>query len=168
MTASKKKSKRSQYRVADEFLRFWFRYVEPNRSSIEEAPDTVYDGTIAPDLQTHVATTFEDVCQEAVWEGVRRGDFEPYSKVGRWWYREDEIDIVGLAPNDDRICLPSASGRRSQSVRRSSRIYGQKQVTLDGGRMIGRSASRCSRKAGSSTDSKTNSTITGRCVALQR
>lgn len=103
VTASRKKSKRSRYRVADEFLRFWFRYVEPNRSSIEEAPDIVFDGTIAPDLPSHVAATFEDVCQEAVWEGIRRGDFEPYSAVGRWWYGKDEIDIVGLAPSDDRI-----------------------------------------------------------------
>jgi len=105
VTASGKKSKRSRYRVADEFLRFWFRYVEPHRSSIEEAPEMVYDGTIEPDLPTHVATTFEDVCQEAVWEGIRRGTFDPYSEVGRWWYGEEEIDIVGLAPNDDRVLL---------------------------------------------------------------
>ncbi|AKU09866.1 ATP-binding protein [Haloferax gibbonsii] len=105
VTASGKKSKRSRYHVADEFLRFWFRYVEPNRSSIEEAPEVVYDGTIEPDLPTHVATTFEEVCQEAVWEGIRRGTFDPYSAVGRWWYGEDEIDIVGLAPNDDRLLL---------------------------------------------------------------
>ena len=105
VTASGKKSKRSRYRVADEFLRFWFRYVEPHRSSIEEAPGIVYDGTIEPDLPTHVATTFEDVCQEAVWEGIRRGAFDPYSEVGRWWYGEEEIDIVGLAPNDDRVLL---------------------------------------------------------------
>jgi len=105
VTASGKKSKRSRYRVADEFLRFWFRYVEPHRSTIEEAPEIVYDGTIEPDLPTHVATTFEDVCQEAVWEGIRRGAFEPYSEVGRWWYGEEEIDIVGLAPNDDRVLL---------------------------------------------------------------
>jgi AAA+ ATPase superfamily predicted ATPase len=105
VTASEKKSKRSRYRVADEFLRFWFRYVEPNRSSIEEAPGIVFDGTIQPDLPTHVATTFEDVCQEAVWEGMRRGTFDPYSEVGRWWYGEEEIDIVGLAPDDDRVLL---------------------------------------------------------------
>ncbi|MFC4987423.1 ATP-binding protein [Saliphagus infecundisoli] len=103
VTASGTKSKRSRYRVADEFLRFWFGYVEPNRSSIEEAPDVVYQGTIAPDLSDHVAATFEDICQEVVWELVRRGDVEPYSEVGRWWYGENEIDIVGLAPNDDRI-----------------------------------------------------------------
>lgn len=103
MTASGSKSKRSRYRVADEFLRFWFRYVEPNRSSIEEAPDVVYKGTIVPDLPNHAADTFEDICQEVVWELVRCGDVKPYSEVGRWWYGEDEIDIVGLAPNDDRI-----------------------------------------------------------------
>ena len=105
VTASQKKSKRSRYHVADEFLRFWFRYVEPNRSSIEEAPAVVYDGTIEPDLPTHVAKTFEDVCQEVVWEAIRRNEFEPYSEIGRWWYGEDEVDIVGLAPNDDRILL---------------------------------------------------------------
>jgi len=105
VTASPKQSKRSRYQVADEFLRFWFRFVEPNRSSIEEAPDIVYEGTIEPNLPDHVATTFEDVCQETVWEAIRRGEFGPYSAVGRWWYGEDEIDIVGLAPDADRILL---------------------------------------------------------------
>ena len=103
VTASPKQSKRSRYQVADEFLRFWFRFVEPNRSSIEEAPDVVYDGSIEPNIPDHVATTFEAVCQEVVWEAIRRGHLESYSEVGRWWYGEDEIDIVGLAPDADRI-----------------------------------------------------------------
>lgn len=103
VTASSKKSKRSIYRVADEFLRFWFRYVEPHRSSIEEAPRIVYENTIEPDLPKHVATTFEDICTEAVWEAIRRGELGGYSEVGRWWYGGEEIDIVGLSPNDDRI-----------------------------------------------------------------
>lgn len=103
VTASMKQSKRSQYVVADEFLRFWFRFVEPNRSSIEEAPEMVYEGTIAPRLADHVSSTFEDICQEAIWEAIRQGELGPYADLGRWWYGEQEIDIVGLAPNDDRI-----------------------------------------------------------------
>jgi AAA+ ATPase superfamily predicted ATPase len=103
VTASAKKSKRSKYYVADEFLRFWFRYVGPNRSSIEEAPGIVYENTIEPDLPNLVGETFEDVCQEAIWDGIRRGEFEQYSEIGRWWYGENEIDIVGLSPADDRI-----------------------------------------------------------------
>ena len=105
VTASGQKSKRSRYRIADEFLRFWFRYVGPNRSSIEETPDVVYEKTIEPDLPNHVSTTFKDVCREAIWEGIRREELEPYSEVGRWWYGEHEIDVVGLAPDDDRLLL---------------------------------------------------------------
>lgn len=105
VTASAKQSKRSRYHVADEFLRFWFRFVEPNRSSIEEAPAMVLEGTIQSGLPDHVATTFEEICLDAVWETIRRSEFGPYSEVGRWWYGEDEIDIVGLAPADDRLLL---------------------------------------------------------------
>ena len=105
VTARQQKSKRSLYRIADAFLRFWFRYVEPNRSSITEAPDIVLEDTILPDLPTHVAVTFEAVCQEAVWAAIRAGTLDRYAHVGRWWYGEDEIDIVGLAPNADRLLL---------------------------------------------------------------
>ncbi|MGM0398018.1 MAG: ATP-binding protein [Halobacteriota archaeon] len=103
VTASAKQSKRSRYRVADEFLRFWFRFVEPNRSSIEESPDIVYGGTIEPNLPDYVATTFEDVSRDALWEAIRRGDHGPYSAVGSWWYGEQEIDVVGVAPDADAI-----------------------------------------------------------------
>ncbi len=103
VTAAKKKSKRSRYRVADPFLRFWFRYVEPNRSSIEQAPDMVLEGTITPDLPNHVSTTFETVCHEALWSAIREGHIPPFSNVGPWWYGEEEIDIVGLDPANDRI-----------------------------------------------------------------
>ena len=30
-------------------------------------------------------------------------ELETYAEVGRWWYGEDEIDIVGLNPAEDRI-----------------------------------------------------------------
>jgi len=103
VTASSKKSKRSHYRVGDEFLRFWFRFVEPNRSGIEEAPELVFEETIEPALPDHVARTFEDICREAVWEAIRQGSLQPYSEVGRWWFGEDEIDLVGLAPADERV-----------------------------------------------------------------
>jgi len=103
VTASAKKSKRSRYRVADGFLRFWFRFVEPNRSSIEEAPEVAFEQTIAPELPDYVATPFEDVCREAVWEAIRQEKLGPYSEVGPWWYGDHEIDIVALAPSDDRL-----------------------------------------------------------------
>ena len=97
VTADRKKSKRSIYRVADEFLRFWFRFVEPNRSGTEQNPELVLENEILPNLDGYVSETFEDVCREAVWKLSGSDELDgSYSKVGRWWYGEDEIDIVGL------------------------------------------------------------------------
>ncbi|SFK67659.1 hypothetical protein SAMN04487950_0532 [Halogranum rubrum] len=106
VTASQKKSKRSLYHVADNFLSFWFRFIEPNRSSIEQAPKLVFEDVIRPSFTHHVARVFERICIEAVWEGIRTDRFDGrYSQVGRWWYGEEEIDIVGLNPNDNRLLL---------------------------------------------------------------
>jgi AAA+ ATPase superfamily predicted ATPase len=100
VTAIEKKSKRSIYRVNDEFLRFWFRFVEPNRSGIEQAPELVLEDRIMPELDRFVATTFEDICQEALWQLAKGGELVgSYGAIGRWWYGEHEIDVVGL---DDR------------------------------------------------------------------
>jgi AAA+ ATPase superfamily predicted ATPase len=103
VTATAQKSKRSRYRISDEFLRFWFRFVEPNRSGIEEAPTVVFEETIAPALSEHIAPVFETISQEALWAAIRTDRIDPYSEVGRWWYDGAEIDIVGLAPDADRI-----------------------------------------------------------------
>ncbi|MFW5938015.1 MAG: ATP-binding protein [Halanaeroarchaeum sp.] len=105
-TATEQKSKRSRYRIADDFLRFWFRFVEPNRSGIEQAPETVFDDLITPSMPDHVATTFEDVCREVTWDASETGSVQGrYSRVGRWWYGGEEIDVVGLNPATDRILL---------------------------------------------------------------
>lgn len=97
VTVQEKKSKRSVYAVADEFLRFWFRFVEPNRSGIEQAPELVLENRILPELDRFVSATFEDVCEEALWELSRTEQLDhAYGAIGRWWYGEHEIDLVGL------------------------------------------------------------------------
>ena len=106
VTETRKASKRSIYRIADPFLSFWFRFVEPNRSGIEEAPDLMLEDVILPDLDQHVSKLFERVTAEAVRTASRTGNLDPtYSKIGRWWYKGEEIDIVGLNPREDTILL---------------------------------------------------------------
>ena len=53
-----------------------------------------------PELDRFVASTFEDICQEARWHLTKAGELNgSYGAIGRWWYGEHEIDLVGL---DDR------------------------------------------------------------------
>lgn len=106
VTAHQKKSKRSTYRIRDEFLRFWFRFVEPNRSGIEEAPEMVLDNRILPGLDAHASSTFEDVCREAVWALARSDALNgSYGSVGRWWHGEDEVDVAALDDGTPSLLL---------------------------------------------------------------
>lgn len=93
---------RGVYRIADEYLRFWFRFVAPNRGMLEQGrSETVRDSIIGA-LPRHTSQTFETICQQAVQSASFPVDC---SRVGRWWYNEAEIDVVGINPQADTLLL---------------------------------------------------------------
>jgi AAA+ ATPase superfamily predicted ATPase len=86
--------RRASYRVLDPFLRFWFRYVFPNRSRLELGRVAeVLDGVMA-DLDTYMGLAFEDCCRE--WLGRYATGFPEVLEIGGWWDRvgRTEIDVV--------------------------------------------------------------------------
>lgn len=93
---------RGLYRLTDDFLRFWFRYVAPNQGTLEQGQTEPVRAAIAETLPTHTSRTFETVCQQA----VQTAAFPvPCSRVGRWWYGGEEIDVVGLNQHTDTLLL---------------------------------------------------------------
>ncbi|WP_096390181.1 ATP-binding protein [Halopenitus persicus] len=93
---------RGVYRLTDDFLRFWFRYVSPNRATLEQGHTGSVRETIAETMPTHTSVTFEDICQQTA---LLPAFPVPCSRVGRWWYGEDEIDVVGLDPASETVLL---------------------------------------------------------------
>jgi AAA+ ATPase superfamily predicted ATPase len=91
-------SGRSLYRMADPFFRFWFRYVFPNRSRLEQGRvDQVLD-EIERDAGKFMGLAFEDRCREWIGRHAQRADLPTSATLGSWWSRDGqiEIDIVGL------------------------------------------------------------------------
>jgi AAA+ ATPase superfamily predicted ATPase len=101
------KSKKGIYLLEDHFFRFWFAYVHPNKSFIEDGQaDYVLDRKIMPSLDRFISWTYEEVCRSLVRKGL-----PPEIKcnqVGRWWSKEGEIDIVGLAEDEKAIVFGEA------------------------------------------------------------
>ena len=90
-------SRRGLYRIRDPFLRFWFAFVQDNRSEIDAgAGRALLENLIRPRLPHFCSQTFEDLCAE--W--VRKNTFR-CKKVGRWWDRAHELDV--LAYNDEEV-----------------------------------------------------------------
>lgn len=86
------KSRFGKYYLADNFLKFWFRYFYPNLSSIELG---VYStAQIKKDYNAYLGKIFEEICTAYISKQSKK-----YTKIGAWWHKEHEIDIVAL--NDD-------------------------------------------------------------------
>lgn len=105
------KSKQGSYRLEDNFFRFWFRFVFPNRSSLEEGRlDYVLEKKIKPHFDEFVSFAYEKICLELV-EKLAGRLFESF---GRWWNRSEEIDIVALNESDKIILLGEVKWSRNK------------------------------------------------------
>lgn len=96
------KSKKGLYKIKDNFLRFWFRFVYPSRSYLERGEQEFVLRRIRQNfVDGHAAYVFEDICRELLWE-KGAADQLPFlpEKVGRWWDNaNNEIDAVALSEN---------------------------------------------------------------------
>jgi AAA+ ATPase superfamily predicted ATPase len=95
------KSRRGYYRIADEFFRFWFKYVFSYRAELELGNTSDVLGRIRANWPDHLGSVYEIVAREMLWE--YRDRIFPFSTAGRWWNKEEEIDLVAVNPDLDSI-----------------------------------------------------------------
>ena len=101
------KSKKGLYKIKDNYLRFWFAFIYPNRGFIESGNESfVLDKIQKGFISSQAAFVYEDVCREKMWE-LNTNSSWPFcfSKVGRWWNSEEEIDIAALDPDGNNLIL---------------------------------------------------------------
>jgi hypothetical protein len=111
------RSTKSIYVLQDCFLRFWFRYIFPNRSVIEIGRgETLFDERIAPDIPNFMGPVYEDICrQELIREGEALLGFAPV-KVGRYWDAKNEIDVVAEDPAASTVAFVECKWSRNVHV----------------------------------------------------
>ncbi|MDP7034439.1 MAG: ATP-binding protein [Planctomycetota bacterium] len=101
-----------RYRIADHFFRFWFRYVFPNRSLLEEGDlDYCMSARILPDLDEFVHLAFLDVCADVLRLRNRAGELPfRFHRLGGWWFRDLEVDLVGRDLEGNTLLVDCAWG----------------------------------------------------------
>jgi hypothetical protein len=122
--ASVRDSKRTLYRIADPFLRFWFRYVEPNRSRLEARQVAAVEKLVAGGFGHHVAGVWEELARKSV-PPLRCGG-RSWKSASRWWgpgrdRRPLEIDILAESEDGEALLFGeakwSAAAPQSELVR---------------------------------------------------
>jgi hypothetical protein len=105
--ASPRDSKRSLYRIEDPFLRFWFRFVEPNRSRLEARQGPAVLRELRGQWAAHVAGVWEDLVRASVPRG--RYFDRSWGPARSWWGPGTdrtplEVDIIAES-TDGRTLL---------------------------------------------------------------
>lgn len=98
---------RGLYRVADNYFRFWYAFVFPNMSELETGDvGGIWQYVVQPEMNSFVAQTFEGVCQQYL-RCMNRRNLLPlrFTKIGRWWNKTDELDILAVNRQQDAYLL---------------------------------------------------------------
>lgn len=96
------KSRRGIYRLKDHYLRFWFRYVHPNRSQLERGgAQAILESQVLSEIDHFTSLTFEEICQQFFWQVGLSGklSFIP-TNIGNWWNANEEIDLIVMGERE--------------------------------------------------------------------
>jgi len=98
------KSKYGQYRIKDNFIKFWLHYVFMNQSYLEIGNvDYILNRIKKSFNQAFVSFAFEQYTKELILDNPNRYlGFIPV-KIGRCWSSDEEIDLVAIG--EDRMAF---------------------------------------------------------------
>jgi uncharacterized protein len=106
---AKEGSQTVRYEVSDNFLRFWFRYIERNRSLIELGNYEGLSKLLSNDYATYSGKTLEKYFKQKL-----RESFE-YRAIGSWWEPkgdQNEIDIVAVTLDNKKALVAEVKRQR--------------------------------------------------------
>jgi len=92
ITEKRERTRNTQYILSDNFIKFWFAFVYPDRALIELDETHSIVKKIKKELNTFTGQVFEEMCEQFI---IRKKPIT-FTKIGKWWHKDQEIDIVGL------------------------------------------------------------------------
>lgn len=95
---SKLKARGALYFLKDNFFDFWFRFVYLNKGELEGGKTKEVLTRIKNEINTWLGRKFEQFVADLL------PSISPeFPKIGRWWHKDKEIDIVALNENTKQI-----------------------------------------------------------------
>jgi AAA+ ATPase superfamily predicted ATPase len=100
--------KRTLYKISDPFLRFWFRYVEVNRSRLGAGQSAVVAEEVEKQSGHHIGEIWEELARAAVPLLPLAGKI--WGPAGRWWgpgldRRPLEIDLLAESIDGESLLI---------------------------------------------------------------
>lgn len=110
---SKEGTQNVRYEIADNFLRFWFRYINRNQEFIESGNLYGLAELIKADYPTYSGMTLERYFRQKLAEQML------YRNIGAWWETskgkntlQNEVDIVAIYADNKRVLIGEVKRNR--------------------------------------------------------
>ncbi len=110
-SSKKKRIRGSLFKLSDNYFDFWFNFVYPNRDWLEVGRIEEVQSLLKRDINQYYGYKFEEFCRRLLSENMR---------VGRWWHKDKEIDIVGI-PREGPVVFGEAKWREDLDAREMAR-----------------------------------------------
>jgi AAA+ ATPase superfamily predicted ATPase len=119
---AKPASQTVRYEISDNFLRFWFRYIDRYSNLIESNNLAKLENIITVDYLTYSGYVLERYFKDKMRES------HDFSEIGSWWEgknaeNQNEIDIVGIYA-DSKTALVAEVKRQSKNFK--PEVFGNK------------------------------------------
>ena len=110
------KSKKGLYRIKDNYILFWFKFIYPNMGFIESGNTAIVMNKLKENfIDKHVSFIYENVCIEKLWNMNAEGSLKfTFDKIGRWWNNTSEIDIIGIDSTGNNILFGECKYKKSK------------------------------------------------------
>ena len=99
ITERKKRTRNTQYILMDNYIKFWFKFIYPNKSFIELDETSSFISKIKKDFNSFTGHSFEEMCTQFL---IKQKPII-FTNIGKWWYNKEEIDIVVLNKDKKEI-----------------------------------------------------------------
>jgi AAA+ ATPase superfamily predicted ATPase len=97
LTRARPNARTVRFVLEDALLRFWFHFVFPNRSFLQQmGPARSFGELIKPRLDAYFGGCFERLCREALPVLYQRERVHAAHRIGEFWNKEVQIDVVGV------------------------------------------------------------------------
>ena len=93
------KTKKSRYKIRDPFITFWMRFIYRQLSIYESGNFPYFLNRLNTSISEFMGFAFENITRELLIK-LNHHNAAPFyfHRIGRWWDRQSEIDLVALNP----------------------------------------------------------------------
>lgn len=109
---AKKRKRNALYFINDNYFAFYYTFVYPFKEEIELGMPEVAVENFELNFDRYLDFTFESISKQFLIELNKAGKLPfRFTKIGRWWHKSEEIDLVALNEREKKLCSLRSNGK---------------------------------------------------------